>query len=133
MRRAAFLLTLGVMASSCRSAAPDRNDASATPRPIIPRRGEIVIAAWTEPRHLPEGGGQVQVLVRVQRVGGGPYPGVQVQLRSTSGKLGSAGKALVTDTQGMTRDVLRATPPVGVIVRSGDTRYRFQVTMRPTS
>jgi len=101
--------------------------------PIIPRRGEIVIAAWTEPRYLPKAGGQVKVLVRVQRVGGGPYPGVQVQLHSSAGQLGSAGKALVTDTQGMTRDILKAAPPVGVVVQSGDTRYRFQVTVRPES
>jgi hypothetical protein len=130
LRRAAYGLLL-VATVSCRSAAPDGNQAAATPMPIIPRRGEIVIAAWTEPRYLPKGGGQVQVLVRVQRVGGGPYPGVQVQLHSTTGQLATAGKALVTDTQGMTRDRLTATPPVGLIVQSGDTRYRFQVTTRP--
>lgn len=93
-----------------------------------------MIAAWTEPRYLPPGGGQVKVLVRVQRVqraGGGPYPGVQVQLQSTAGHLLSAGKILVTDAQGMTHDRLTAKEPVGIVVRIGDTRYSFQVTMPP--
>jgi hypothetical protein len=96
---------------------------------VVPKRGEIVIAAWTEPRQLPRGGGQVQVLVRVQRVGGGPYPGVQVRLSTNAGTLFSAGSALVTDAQGMTRDRLTSKRAASVLVQIGDTRYRFKVAM----
>jgi hypothetical protein len=102
-----------------------------SPAPIIPQRGEIVIAAWTEPRHLPRGGGPVQVLVRVQRVGGGPYRGVQVRLETDAGKLFSAGRPLVTDAQGMCRDRLTTRRPAQLVVRIGDTRYRFKVTPPP--
>jgi hypothetical protein len=94
-----------------------------------PHRSEIVIAAWTEPARLPRGGGSVAVLVRVQRVGGGPYPGVQVRLQTNTGALQSSGRPLVTDEEGMTRDVLRAKKPAEVVVRAADTRYRFKVAM----
>jgi hypothetical protein len=96
---------------------------------VVPKRGEIVIAAWTEPRQLPRGGGQVQVLVRVQRVGGGAYPGVQVRMSTNAGKLFSAGGPLVTDAQGMTRDRLTSRRPASIVVQIGDTRYRFKVAM----
>jgi hypothetical protein len=88
-----------------------------------------VIAAWTEPRQLPPGGGQVQILIRVQRAEGGAYPGVQVRLQATSGRLFSDGRPLVTDAQGMTRDRLTADRPTEIAVQVGDTRYRFQVGM----
>jgi hypothetical protein len=104
-----------------------------TPLPVIPKRGEIVIAAWTEPRYLPRGGGVVQVLVRVQRVGGDPYPGVQVQLHTNVGTLFSAGKPLATDVQGMCRDRLTTSRPAELVVLIGDTRYRFNVAPRPES
>jgi hypothetical protein len=100
---------------------------------VAPKRGEIVIAAWTEPRQLPRGGGPVQVLVRVQRVGGGAYPGVQVRLSTNAGKLFSAGAALVTDAQGMTRDRLTSDRPASLTVQIGDTRYRFKVAMASSS
>jgi hypothetical protein len=106
---------------------------SPTPAPIIPKRSEIVLAAWAEPRHVPQGGGSVQVLVRVRRVGGGPYPGVQVQLQTNAGSLYSAGKPLVTDAQGMCRDRLTTNRPAQVVVQIGDTRYRFKVTLPPES
>jgi hypothetical protein len=102
-----------------------------SPTPIIPKRGEIVIAAWTEPRYLPRGGGVLQVIVRVQRVGGEAYPGVQVQLQTNAGNLYSAGRPLVTDAQGMCRDRLTASQAAELVVRIGDTRYRFRVTPRP--
>jgi hypothetical protein len=104
-----------------------------TPTPIIPRRSEIVIAAWTEPRYLPQGGGPVQILVRVRRVGGGPYPGVQVQVQTSAGSLFSAGRPLVTDVQGMCRDRLTTNRPANVVVQIGDTRYRLKVTPLPES
>jgi hypothetical protein len=107
---------------------PSGPAASPTPIPLIPKRSEIVIAAWTEPRHLPRGGGSVQVLVRVQRVGGGAYPGVQVRLQTNAGRLASAGEPLVTDAQGMCRDRLTTSRPAQLVVRIGDTRYRFKVT-----
>jgi hypothetical protein len=94
-----------------------------------PRRSEIVIAAWTEPAQLPRGGGQVQVLVRVQRVGGGAYPGVQVRLRATTGTLFSSGRPLITDVQGMTRDRLTAKKAAEITVQAADTVYRFKVAM----
>jgi hypothetical protein len=130
--KGARLLLLGLLSSGC--AATSRPPAavtpaeSPTPTPIIPKRSEIVIAAWTEPRYLPRGGGVVQVLVRVQRVGGGPYPGVQVQLQTNAGTLYSAGRPLVTDGQGMCRDRLTTSHAAELVVRIGDTRYRFRVT-----
>jgi hypothetical protein len=124
-----FLLS-GCGALTRRPAASDP-PGGPTPVPIIPQRSEIVLAAWTEPRHLPRGGGPVQVLVRVQRVGGGPYPGVQVRLATNAGSLFSAGRPLVTDAQGMCRDRLTTRRPAELVVRIGDTRYRFKVTPPP--
>src|SRR5262249_62302976 len=67
---------------------------------------EIIVAAWAEPAKLPEGGGQAQILVRVQKHGGARFPGVEVRLRANQGALFSSGRVLVTDAQGMTRDRL---------------------------
>lgn len=135
--RQARLAVLCLIFSGC--AATNRPPAAVTPAeaptpaPIIPKRSEIVIAAWAEPRYLPRGGGAVQVLVRVQRVDGGPYPGVQVQLQTNAGTLYSAGRPLVTDGQGMCRDRLTTRHAAEVVVRIGDTRYRFRVTPPPDS
>jgi len=87
----------------------------------------IVVAAWAEPRQLPTGGGQVQILVRVQHRGGARFPGVEVRLRASDGTLYSGGNVLVTDAQGMTRDRLTAHKPSIITLNAGGTRYRFEV------
>lgn len=87
----------------------------------------IVVAAWAEPKHLPAGGGQAQILVRVQKRGGQRYPGVQVRLKASTGTLYSKGRVLVTDAQGMTRDRLTTRKTAVITLNAGGTRYRFQV------
>jgi hypothetical protein len=87
----------------------------------------IVVAAWAEPRALPRGGGQAQILVRVQKQGGARFPGVEVRLQSSEGTLFSEGRTLVTDPQGMTRDRLTTRRSTVVTLNAGGTRYRFQV------
>jgi hypothetical protein len=88
---------------------------------------EIIVAAWAEPAKLPESGGQSQILVRVQKRGGARFPGVEVRLRADVGSLFSAGRVLVTDAQGMTRDRLTTRRTTTVTLNAGGTRYRFQV------
>jgi hypothetical protein len=88
---------------------------------------EIIVAAWAEPAKLPEGGGQSQILVRVQKRGGARFPGVEVRLHANMGALFSAGRVLVTDAQGMTRDRLTTRRTSTVTLNAGGTRYRFQV------
>ena len=87
----------------------------------------IVVAAWAEPKHLPPGGGQIQILVRIQKRGGRRYPGVQVRLKAWTGTLYSKGRVLVTDAQGMTRDRLTTRESAIITLNAGGTRYRFQV------
>ena len=86
-----------------------------------------MVAAWAEPKRLPPGGGQVQILVRVQKRGGRRYPGVEVRLRTSTGALYSGGRVLVTDSQGMTRDRLTAHRSATITMNAGGTRYRFEV------
>jgi hypothetical protein len=86
-----------------------------------------VVAAWAEPKHLPRGGGQTQILVRIQKRGGRRYPGVQVRLVASEGTLYSKGNILVTDSQGMTRDRLTTRKTSTITLNAGGTRYRFQV------
>lgn len=88
---------------------------------------EIIVAAWAEPARLPEGGGQAQVLVRVQKRGGARFPDVEVRLRASNGFLFSAGRILITDHQGMTRDRLTTKTTATITLNAGGTRYRFQV------
>jgi len=92
---------------------------------------EVVVAAWAEPSRLDEGGGQAQVLVRLQRRNGRPYPGVDVQLSASNGKLFSAGRVLVSNASGMTRDRLTTSRTATVTVNAGGTRYRFKVAVAP--
>jgi hypothetical protein len=87
----------------------------------------IVVAAWAEPPSLPEGGGQAQLLVRVQKKGGAAFPGVQVRLVASTGTLFSSGRVLVTDGRGMTRDRLTTRRSARVVLNAGGTRYRFDV------
>ena len=89
----------------------------------------IVVAAWAEPRELPRGGGQAQILVRIQRPGGKRFPGVEVRLRARPGSLYSGGHILVTDAQGMTRDRLTTHETAVVTMNAGGYRYRFQVSV----
>ncbi len=94
---------------------------------MTPVAEPIVVSAWAEPRELPAGGGQAQILVRVQRQGGSRFPGVEVRLHASEGRLFSEGRTLVTDAQGMTRDRLTAHKSVTIALNAGGTRYRFQV------
>jgi hypothetical protein len=98
--------------------------------PLLPVKKveeEIVVAAWAEPRELPPGGGQSQILVRIQKVGGKRFPGVEVRLATSAGSLFSRGRILVTDAQGMTRDRLTTNRSATITLNAGGTRYRFQV------
>jgi hypothetical protein len=92
---------------------------------------EIVVAAWSEPKTLPVGGGQAQILVRVQKRGGAPFPGVEVRLRADNGSLYSRGQVLKTGPNGMTRDRLTTRRTASVTLNAGGTRYRFQVPVMP--
>jgi hypothetical protein len=87
----------------------------------------IVVAAWAEPRELPRGGGQAQILVRIQKPGGKRFSGVEVRLRAKPGSLYSGGRVLVTDAQGMTRDRLTTHETAMITLNAGGTRYRFRV------
>jgi len=97
------------------------------PLPVRVAEEPIVVAAWAEPRQLPAGGGQVQILVRIQKRGGRRFPGVEVRLRASPGSLYSGGRVLVTDDRGMTRDRLTTRKTAVVTLNAGGTRYRFQV------
>jgi hypothetical protein len=103
-------------------AAPDEE-----PLPVTPVQEPIVVAAWAEPKQLPHGGGQAQILVRIQKRGGARFPGVEVRLRSSAGALFSGGRVLVTDDSGMTRDRLTTRKSTVITLNAGGTRYRFQV------
>src|SRR5512136_243828 len=94
------------------------------PLPVKRVEEPIVVAAWAEPRELPRGGGQAQILVRIQRPGGKRFPGVEVRLRASPGSLYSGGRVLVTDEQGMTRDRLTTHETAVVTMNAGGTRYR---------
>jgi hypothetical protein len=97
------------------------------PLPVKPVEEPIVVAAWAEPRQLPAGGGEVQILVRIQRRGGRRFPGVEVRLATSHGSLFSGSRVLVTDAQGMTRDRLATRKTAVVTLNAGGTRYRFRV------
>ena len=108
---------------------PDAGSGDDEPLPVTPVAEPIVVAAWAEPKQLPAGGGQAQIMVRIQRRGGKHFPGVEVRLRSSGGTLYSAGRVLVTDASGMTRDRLTARKTVTITLNAGGTRYRFRVPM----
>jgi hypothetical protein len=97
------------------------------PLPVKRVEEPIVVAAWAEPRELPRGGGQAQILVRIQKPGGKRFPGVEVRLRARPGSLYSGGRVLVTDAQGMTRDRLTTRETAIITLNAGGTRYRFRV------
>jgi hypothetical protein len=106
---------------------PEPEAVEEEPLPVIAVQEPIVVAAWAEPKELPPGGGQAQILVRIQRRGGRRFPGVEVRLRSSTGALFSSGKVLVTDGSGMTRDRLTTKKTTTITLNAGGTRYRFQV------
>jgi hypothetical protein len=108
-------------------ALPPEPQAEEEPLPVEPVQEDIVVAAWAEPQDLPPGGGQVQILVRVQKRGGARFPGVEVRLRTSKGSLYSGSRILVTDAQGMTRDRLTSRETTVVTLNAGGTRYRFHV------
>ena len=108
---------------------PDAGSGDDEPLPVTPVAEPIVVAAWAEPKQLPAGGGQAQIMVRIQKRGGKRFPGVEVRLRSSGGTLYSAGRVLVTDESGMTRDRLTARKTVTITLNAGGTRYRFRVPM----
>jgi hypothetical protein len=103
------------------------------PLPVTPVSEPIVVAAWAEPKELPAGGGQAQILVRIQKRGGRRFEGVEVRLRSSAGSLFSSGGVLVTDASGMTRDRLTTKKTVTITLNAGGTRYRFQVPVAETA
>lgn len=147
MRPAAILSVffLGAALAACRvfrppvvSAPPPPPATEASPAPkappsedeVLPVKkvpDEIIVAAWAEPSKLPSGGGQAQLLVRVQRHGGAAYPDVEVRFHTSKGSLYSGGNILVTDRQGLTRDRLTTRETATVTLNAGGTRYRFRV------
>jgi hypothetical protein len=128
------LLALGLL-PACRSAAPGGTPSAETPaeapEPLPVRKVgvEIVVAAWAEPSRLPYGGGETQILVRVQRRGGEPLARVEVRLTTSDGTLFSNGRVLTTDARGMTRDRLTTRRTASVVLNAGGTRYRFLVSV----
>jgi len=130
----ALLLGLALVAPGCRSAPakPEPIEAPPPPRNLEPLPVkkvdiDIVVAAWAEPSRLPYGGGDAQILVRVQKRGGVPVAGVEVRLASSLGTLFSAGRVLVTDVRGMTRDRLSTRRTTNIVLNAGGTRYTFRV------
>lgn len=132
-RQASFALRLLLCALACgacttlglRKAQPAPADDE--PLPVAPVSEPIVVAAWAEPKQLPAGGGQSQILVRIQKRGGTRFPGVEVRLRSSTGSLFSSGRVLVTDASGVTRDRLTTKKTATITLNAGGTRYRFQI------
>ena len=106
---------------------PEPQPADEEPLPVTLVQEPIVVAAWAEPKGLPSGGGQAQIMVRIQKRGGRRFPGVEVRLRSSTGALFSSGKVLVTDGSGMTRDRLTTRHTTTITLNAGGTRYRFKV------
>jgi hypothetical protein len=127
LRRLAAGALLTLCATGCRSLSTGDEGPELEPLPVEAVEEPIVVAAWAEPPSLPEGGGQAQLLVRVQKKGGAAFAGVQVRLVTSTGTLFSAGRILVTDGRGMTRDRLTTRRSARVVLNAGGTRYRFDV------
>lgn len=121
--------SLALLLVSCQTLGHRGSEPTAPGEPAAVKKveEEIVIAAWAEPKRLPSSGGQAQLLVRVQKRGGARFPGVEVSLGASTGSLYSAGRILMTDAEGMTRDRLTTTKTAVVTLNAGGTRYRFQV------
>jgi hypothetical protein len=139
LRWAPLLLPgLALLAAGCRSAPPRPAPSEPPPRiaeplPVKKVDIDIVVAAWAEPSRLPQGGGDAQILVRVQKRGGVPVAGVEVRLASSRGRLFSSGRVLVTDERGMTRDRLSTRRTTHIVLNAGGTRYTFRVPVEDAS
>ena len=105
--------------------------AAEAPLPVKKAPEEVVVAAWAEPRRLPPGGGQSQILVRLRKRGGAPFEGVEVRLQASTGTLFSGGKVLLTDAAGQTRDRLTTRRTSEITLNAGGTVYRFRVPVGP--
>jgi hypothetical protein len=143
LRTALVVLAVAFGAYGCKTASPRPpvagEPAPPTPTPVpTPPPSEdplavsevkepLTVAAWAEPAKLPPLGGQCQIIVRVQKRGGAPFAGVEVRLSTSKGTLFSAGKTLVTDASGRTRDRLTAREIATITLNAGGTRYRFEV------
>src|SRR5438093_12531409 len=97
--RAAITLGLALAVAGCglfhhKEKAPAIPTEPPPPLPVKKASEEVVVAAWAEPARLPPGGGQAQVLVRLQKRGGAPFEGVEVRLTVAGGQLFSGGKVL---------------------------------------
>jgi uncharacterized protein (DUF58 family) len=107
---------------------PEAPEKGEDPQLVVKKVAEqVAVAAWAEPRALPEAGGQAQLLVRVQKRGGAPFPGVEVRFKTSKGTLYSGGKVLVTDKMGRTRDRLTTKKGATITLNAGGTLYTFQV------
>jgi hypothetical protein len=109
---------------------PPSSESGPPPLPVKKASEEVVVAAWSEPKQLPPRGGQVQILVRAQKRGGAPFPGVEVRIQAEGGTLFSKGRVLTTDGSGRTRDRLTARGDASITVNAGGTVYRFRVPVR---
>src|SRR4029453_1227159 len=76
---------------------PEPDSGDEAPLPVTKVAEPIVVAAWAEPKQLPSGGGQAQIMVRIQKHGGKRFPGAEGALRSPGGTLFSAGRGRVTE------------------------------------
>lgn len=112
-------------------AGPMAQDTPPPPLPVEKAPEDVIVAAWAEPSQLPPSGGATQILVRLQKRGGVPFPGVQVRLRTSMGSLYSGGKVLVTDSAGRTRDRLTTRSSAHITLNAGGTVYRFRVLVAP--
>lgn len=108
-------------------AGPGAQESPPPPLPVEKADEDVIVAAWSEPARLPPAGGQTQILVRLQKRGGVPYPGVQVRLQTSAGSLYSGGRVLVTDAAGRTRDRLTTRTAAYITLNAGGTVYRFRV------
>lgn len=130
-RRSSALLLLVGLLPGCKTLFPPRDKEA--PLPVKKAPEEVVVAAWAEPRHLPPGGGQAQILVRLQRRGGAPFVGVEVRIQTSAGTLFSQSRILVTDSTGRTRDRLTTRRSAVITVNAGGTIYRFRVPVRSST
>lgn len=130
--RAAVGLGLALAAAGCglfhhKEKTPAIPTGPPPPLPVKKASEEVVVAAWAEPARLPPGGGQAQVLVRLQKRGGAPFEGVEVRLTVAGGQLFSGGKVLISDAAGNTRDRLTARNTAFITLNAGGKVYRFKV------
>ena len=128
-RRVAVALLSAVALAGCHEGRqrPGAAGPGAAPLPVKKAPEDVVVAAWAEPRRLPPGGGQSQILVRLRKRGGAPFEGVEVRLQASSGTLFSGGKVLLTDAAGQTRDRLTTHRTSEITLNAGGTVYRFRV------